>query len=94
MHLSSRPLHPSFRPSICGMPSLLAFGPAAAEVPDRHRLGSDVVHHPITADAQPPSVRWQIGERPGGAGLIGKLRDRVEHLTDPVGVVAEEAGTF
>jgi hypothetical protein len=30
-------------------------GPAAAEVPGRHRLGSDVVHDPVAADAQPPS---------------------------------------
>jgi hypothetical protein len=26
-------------------------------VPNRHRLGSDVVHHPVAADSQPPSVR-------------------------------------
>jgi hypothetical protein len=31
-------------------------------------------------------------ERPGGAGLIGEPRHRVEHLTDPAGVVAEEPG--
>ena len=35
----------------------LASGPAAAEVPNRHRLGSDVVHHPVAAAAQPPPVR-------------------------------------
>ena len=35
----------------------LASGPAAAEVPNRHRLGGDVVHHPVAADAQPPSIR-------------------------------------
>ena len=50
-------LRMSSRPSVCAMPSPLASGPAAAEVPNRHRLGSDVVHHPVAADAQPPSVR-------------------------------------
>jgi len=50
-------LRPSSGPSVCGMPSALASGPAAAEVPNRHRLGGDVVHHPVAPDAQPPSVR-------------------------------------
>jgi pimeloyl-ACP methyl ester carboxylesterase len=38
-------------------PTFLASGPAAAEVPNRYRLGGDVVHHPVAPDAQPPSVR-------------------------------------
>jgi hypothetical protein len=74
------------------MPSLSVSGPAAAEVPNRHRLGSDVVHHPVAADTQPPSVKRPVGERPGRAGLISEPGDRVEHLADPIGVVAEEPG--
>jgi len=35
IHLSSRPVHPSSRPSVCGTPSPLASGPA-----NRHCLGS------------------------------------------------------
>src|SRR5580692_6778474 len=92
MHLKSGPLHPSSGPAICGMPSLSVSGPAAAEVPNRHRLGSDVVHHPVAADTQPPSVKRPVGERPGRAGLISEPGDRVEHLADSIGVVAEEPG--
>src|ERR1700683_783871 len=74
------------------MHSLLASGPAAAEVPNRYRVGSDVVHHPVTADAQTPSVRRSIGNDPAGRGSSASPGYRVEHLTDPVGVVTEEPG--
>src|ERR1700677_4609809 len=34
----------------------------------------------------------QYGNDPAGRGLIGEPRDRIQHLTDPVGVVVEESG--
>jgi hypothetical protein len=53
MHLSSRPHSPEFQAVVLRNASPFSFAPAAAEVPNRHRLGSDVVHHPVAADAQP-----------------------------------------
>ena len=93
MHLSSGPLHPGSRPSILRDALTFSFWPSCGRgAKPTPFLGGDVVHHPVAADAQPPSVRGPVGERPGRAGLIGESRDRVEHLTDPVGVVAEEPG--
>jgi len=92
MHLSARPFRPSSRSSVCAMPSPLASSPAAAEMPNRYRLGSDVVHHPVAPDAQPPQIRRPVRERLRRPRLIGEPGDCVEHLANPVGVGAEEPG--
>ena len=85
-------LRPSSRPSVCGMPSALASGPAAAEVPNRHRLGSNVVHHSVAADRSRRRSGDPYGNDPAGPGSLASRATASSISRTPVGVVAEEPG--